>query len=545
MPSDQEMERTTAQLAGFRAENTKHQATLTDMLDKYATLIEDYKRLQSDFEEARDSRERYKQMARGQDRNPFVLVLVDGDGYIFDDELIASGAEGGQRAAHLLNQAVQDSLRSRGLDHCRVMVRVYANLTGLSKALSKCKLAGPEKRSLAPFVADFNRSNELFDFVDAGELKENADFKIRAALRLYAENPQCRHIFFAGCHDVGYVSELTAHHENRDRITLVRSSSFHPEFNKLGMRIEGFPNVFRLTPLDTNIPTSAKTQKQQSAEPGLAAPRKEGGTICTFYQKGACRYGKDCTFRHVPRTGSNETSSQALSAESNDWRQHGSGPKQGTPFQMASLTKSDNDFMNGNKFKNEISAQHPTNFAQALPRAENIPPGTIPVNKAQQRLDAYQSSLPAEWWQAFNSRTASQGLCNNHHLSGYCSNYKCAYDHSPVSPAILECLNQKAKGTQCSRRGGCRTATCVLGHVCQKADCKFRGGKFYCKLNASAHQVDPQVATYVPAESSQGSHADTSSYHGGNASSSLTEAVSDEEGQEGAPLAASDHDSLD
>lgn len=60
------------------------------------------------------------------------------------------------------------------------MVRVYANLSGLSKALSKVKLAGPEKRSLAPFVANFNRSNDLFDFVDAGELKENADLKIRA-----------------------------------------------------------------------------------------------------------------------------------------------------------------------------------------------------------------------------------------------------------------------------------------------------------------------------------------------------------------------------
>lgn len=41
----------------------------------------------------RDSRERYKQMARGQERNPFVLVLVDGDGYIFDDDLVGNGAE--------------------------------------------------------------------------------------------------------------------------------------------------------------------------------------------------------------------------------------------------------------------------------------------------------------------------------------------------------------------------------------------------------------------------------------------------------------------
>lgn len=79
-------------------------------------------------------------------------------------------------------------------DHCRVMVRIYANLAGLSKAVSKAKLCGAEKRALAPFVASFNRSNDLFDFVDAGELKENADFKIRAMfVSISLFHRSCRH----------------------------------------------------------------------------------------------------------------------------------------------------------------------------------------------------------------------------------------------------------------------------------------------------------------------------------------------------------------
>lgn len=151
-------------------ENKKQQGTLAEVLEKYGTLIQDYKRLKSDYEEERDARERYKQMARGQERNPFVLVLVDGDGYVFDDDFVSNGAEGGQRAAHLLNDAIITSLRTRGLENCRIMVRVYTNLVGLSKVLSKLKLCGAEKRSLAPFAANFTRSNELFDFVDAGEL---------------------------------------------------------------------------------------------------------------------------------------------------------------------------------------------------------------------------------------------------------------------------------------------------------------------------------------------------------------------------------------
>lgn len=86
MLSEKDMEQAAQQLASFRAENGRHQTTLTEMLEKYTALIEDYKRLKSDYEEERDSRERYKQMARGQERNPFVLVLIDGDGYIFDED---------------------------------------------------------------------------------------------------------------------------------------------------------------------------------------------------------------------------------------------------------------------------------------------------------------------------------------------------------------------------------------------------------------------------------------------------------------------------
>lgn len=59
------------------------QATdLTTVLDQYRELLDHYRRLKSDYEEEKESREKYKRLARGQERNPFVLVLVDGDGYI-------------------------------------------------------------------------------------------------------------------------------------------------------------------------------------------------------------------------------------------------------------------------------------------------------------------------------------------------------------------------------------------------------------------------------------------------------------------------------
>ena len=223
MLGDPELDQTVAQLAQVRQDQAKQHQTLTEVLEKYGALVEDYRRLKSDFEEERDTRERYKQLAKGSERNPFVLVLVDGDGYIFDDNILLSKEDGGQRAAQLLDDAVKASLRQKGLYNCKVMVRIYANLAGLSKALARAKLSGSNPRSIATFVANFNRSNDLFDFVDAGELKENADFKLRSMWRLFVENSQCKHIYFAGCHDVGYINELTPYQSSRDKITLIRT----------------------------------------------------------------------------------------------------------------------------------------------------------------------------------------------------------------------------------------------------------------------------------------------------------------------------------
>lgn len=104
------------QLADYRQMDT-----LPSVLDSYGKLIEEYRRLKSDYEEERDARERYKKQAKGQERNPFVLVLVDGDGYVFHDQFIQRGADGGSAAAAHLNSRVRQSLAEKGLDNCEIM----------------------------------------------------------------------------------------------------------------------------------------------------------------------------------------------------------------------------------------------------------------------------------------------------------------------------------------------------------------------------------------------------------------------------------------
>lgn len=100
----------------------------------------------------------------------------------FKDHLIKAGAEGGVTAANLLSDYVKDYLQSNlagNADQCRIMVRIYSNLLGLSKSLARVGLAGHEARSISSFTSSFTRSEDLFDYIDAGDKKEGADHKIR------------------------------------------------------------------------------------------------------------------------------------------------------------------------------------------------------------------------------------------------------------------------------------------------------------------------------------------------------------------------------
>lgn len=517
MPSDRELDQAATDLQRFRVSQEQQTKSQDDILQQYQTLIQDYRRLQADYDEARDSRDNYKRLSKGAERNPFALVLIDGDGYIFDDHLVGGGVEGGSKAAQLLNDAVKRSLAAKGLEDCRIMVRVYADLVALSKAVSKVKLCGAEKRALAPFAASFTRTNELFDFVDAGELKENTDFKLRALLRQFIDNTQCRHIYFAGCHDVGYVSELMPHVNQRDRITLVHNHAFQQEFQKLGLPTEHLlPNVFRTTPLGEQSSTKpTPLQASNGATPSDSAP------ICFFFQKGRCTYGSGCKNRHV----------KAAIDDIKDWRQ-----KSSTPHAARPVGKSDHDSMGSRPDSRRSMTQefdqvqrrwndspHGNGHArtqsfeaefEALPRPEEIPRNKIAINRHSKRLDPYMSTTPEER-AAFLAYVAKGKLCNNLHLTGRCPNPQdCKYDHCPIDEVTRKCLRAFAFNTPCDKNqyGSCRNVDCNHGHVCQRSDCRFRGGKSNCRFPSEVHTIDYHATDFV--DGLQEEHGDLMAFSG-------------------------------
>ncbi|KAH8173595.1 zinc finger c-x8-C-x5-C-x3-H type (and similar) domain-containing protein [Sarocladium implicatum] len=463
MFDDNDLDRAARELTAYR-----NDAALNRILDSYSTLLEDFQRLKSDYEEEHNARERYKQIAKRQDRKPFVLVLVDGDGYIFHESLIKQGAEGGRKAAQALDESVKFSLRGKGLEHCDVMVRIYANVAGLSKALAKAGLVGHDARSLSPFVANFNRSFGLYDFVDAGDLKEGADFKLRTTLRFYADVPSCRQIYFAACHDVGYISELTPLMSDKSRFTLLETPSvrFHDEFKKLNISIEQFRGVFRTTPIDFAAPqTYNKAATIAAPSPKISelptpiskSSAKPSATVCSFYLKGWCKNGSDCHFAHTGAAPSNKATP--------NWRD-----------QMRSKMGSIED----------------------LPLKNEIPANRIVINAEGHRLDPQLSDGSIDV--AKQLRTRSKRICNEHHLLGQCKNGPdCDYDHTPLNPGLLDGVEALSRSILCSRKGNCRQVDCIKGHVCQLQNCMKRGGKDFCRLPATEHTL-----SYVPTDYVEG-----------------------------------------
>ncbi|KAL4894862.1 hypothetical protein BDV59DRAFT_164990 [Aspergillus ambiguus] len=460
---DSEINALEGQLGAIVRGSQRHHDDLQSLLQQFQSLLESYNRLKSDYEEEKEAREKYKKLARGQDRSPFALVLVDGDGYLFRDDLIKAGAEGGITAAALLSDAIKDLLHDQlgtQAEQCRIMVRIYSNMLGLSKTLARSGLVGHEARSISPFAASFTRSRDLFDYIDAGDKKEGADFKIREMFRLFADNNQCKHIFFAGCHDTGYLSLLTPYLGKSDRVTLLKATSFHTEFENLGLPVREIPDVF-------NSSSGVAISSQ------LPAPSRP---VCKHFQKGICRFGSDCNKLHIP-------SNQQLSKHK---------PTDNAPTKLWS----------------PITPREQGYYAQYLPRINSKSQYFIAVNDENERLDTYCPMPSPDAWDAYTRRARRHKICNKYQLGGECGNLSCEYDHSPVESTIVSVMRFIMRQYSCPKGGRCRSLKCYLGHLCQKDSCK---GCKPCKFDRHAHSLNIRFSQWVTPIEHEEDHATSAS----------------------------------
>ncbi|RMZ74557.1 Zinc finger CCCH-type [Pyrenophora seminiperda CCB06] len=554
MLADTKINSLDTRLEQFKLNDQSRQVDLTNLLQEYGQLLEEYKVLKSSYENISFGNTAYldakaptpTEPAPAVSRNPYVLVLVDGNDYVFNDELISDKEEGGMRAARMLSDAVEKYLHN--IPHARngrVIVRIYADLTTLSKQLAKSKVVGLEKRSISSFTAGFTRALSLFDFVDALD-EEGTRFKITEQFKIASEDTSCSHIIFAGCHDSAYLSQLVPYSGIRDKFTLVQSAGWNPEFQQFNLNVTQFPTLFRWSELPVAAPTNkAGTPmfKQKVATPKLillpgASVRKESwrrdrsvsGTespagdisprtngfgeqdrvgweersaythtgkgkgaqkdnpVCKYFQKGVCRYGNKCSFQHTPKglDGSDNTNGKGVNGSHNA----PSGPS--TQFSSAQSSqalpsRSSQAYMD----RGDLSSVLPV----------SIIPGFVPVNKSLKRLDMYLATPTQQSWKKYHARFQQARPCNTFHLQGSCATYSCPYDHSPLDPETKHVLEYVVKCSPCPEKGECRADDCIYGHLCQRDGCIGKGFNG-CKFKADLHYgvEDCKLGSLVPSK---------------------------------------------
>ena len=158
------------------------------MLARYQYLQEENSDLQKSLNAARltsnsDECEHYKtaynQCITMVKQAPFILVLVDGDGMIFQNHLLRLGEHGGKQAADMLKKSVSSWSKSLELSEgVQIAVRIYANARGLADTCRKAGIvSSPEV--VEDFFRGFTQGDDLFNFIDVGSGKDRADNKMK------------------------------------------------------------------------------------------------------------------------------------------------------------------------------------------------------------------------------------------------------------------------------------------------------------------------------------------------------------------------------
>ncbi|KAJ9231492.1 hypothetical protein DTO207G8_4698 [Paecilomyces variotii] len=373
-------------------------------------------------------------------RNPFVVLLIDGDGYIFENRFVSDREAGAIKAAQELYAFFRDSVREVhtndegfSLDF-EVAIRIYVNKTGLATAMVEAGIIdNPEQMN--SFFVRLTQSHPLIDVVDCGGGKERADEKIREQYRHYTSIANCKHVSVACCHDSGYVPFLEKFQkcdDGKEKTSLFATGvNVHASFSTLEFKRIICEDIFRKTPNFTKTQRHSATYAQIiGSKPALPSPRSPNG----------------CSPVSSPGTGISRC------------------PSSRSPIRVQSLSTP-----------------------------------TVPVNRYGQRVDI-SLDMPSEvCFNRLKKRTKNGQLCAEFHLNGKCSQGKgCQLDHNQLKAGVKEALQYSLRATACKRGLGCRKADCYYGHHCPAPGC---GARPSCEFEGM-HGIDQTIAKHVPAVSS-------------------------------------------
>ncbi|KAI1453811.1 hypothetical protein F4805DRAFT_442239 [Annulohypoxylon moriforme] len=190
------------------------------------------------------------------DRNPYIAVLIDGDGLLFKEHLVKQGLEGGRKAANELNTAIVEKFCYSGDTPITVVAKVVANVPGLARALKR-NTCIPNEATLYEFISGFSQIRSDFDFVDVGYGKERADAKIIDCARFHLRNFNCKQVVMGISHNSGYGPFLDGliHNDNtKQRITILEGTPTVQAIANIGVGIMNCYTLFRNEKLPSKSP---------------------------------------------------------------------------------------------------------------------------------------------------------------------------------------------------------------------------------------------------------------------------------------------------
>lgn len=204
-------------------------------------------------------------------RQPFVLVLIDGDAYYFQDQYVSAGKKGGSNLAQDIRNEIGRLAEARAdiSKDTAIVVRMFMNKVNACSATTQ-RLGEQLMRPFDACLTNASQSLSLFDVIDCGMGKERVDSKIHANFNLYVKNSDCQAILLGACSDNGFVRLLEPYVGNpllERKILLLTLGTAAQEFDDL-IQPKGpfqalrWPSVFRET---LSVSQRREQRRQRSA----------------------------------------------------------------------------------------------------------------------------------------------------------------------------------------------------------------------------------------------------------------------------------------
>ncbi|KAK1974187.1 C-x8-C-x5-C-x3-H type zinc finger protein [Colletotrichum cereale] len=461
------------QLEIFQRNDFTRDQMIQDLLARLDQLQALYRKKCDDYSNEVESRRMWQTKAnilgqevsslkKANESNPFVFVIIDGDGAVFQEALLKRGAVGGAEAGYLLGAEIKnyitDAYPEAASEDWNIIVQVVLNVDGLAKKLHSSGIVPntTTERTLAEFGRGFGRAQPLFSFIDVGSGKESADHKIREMLRVMVRVTQCKHIFFGPYHDNGYLLVLEPYkldHKVAKKLTLIETTPAEEGFKQLNFHRISFKSVFMSEKLPERV-------QRPAMSPNAAPTRPSAGMGHT-----------NSANNGVPLRPAADNLPRIISPPSDGSQASG----QWTAVTRIPTAPKTIDI--------SIAKKAPARKYYLL-------------NKDSQRIDEPLPKIDPAAEKRFKDRMNREGnFCNNYHLQNNCKNPDCHYIHGEkLSAGELLVLKQKSRGIPCSMGSECDDINCTLGHHCKWfRDCNHS----YCRFDG-LHNIDgkPRVKVF-------------------------------------------------